>query len=146
MADAICDDGCPNRWWPRYSGVVKARSGDATNQAKTVAGSVRRASKAIVWRTSKGKKTGNVTGLVGATRANRKAIVKPSKLASVSVIKSADARGAAKGLKPVAAKKPRRVLPLVEQIKAPMTRAEARRMTQRLQAPNRPTRKLPPRP
>ncbi|MGW7363201.1 hypothetical protein ACWGI8_07185 [Streptomyces sp. NPDC054841] len=124
---------------------MKARSNDETNQAKAIAGSVRRASKSMVWHTTKTGKT-NMALLTEAGRRNRKASVKGAKLANASVAKGVvGARVTVKKvLKKPAAKRPRPSL--IEQVKAPMTSAEARKLTKALHAPDRPTRKLPPRP
>ncbi|AVZ75571.1 hypothetical protein SLUN_28560 [Streptomyces lunaelactis] len=124
---------------------MKAKSNDEANQAKTLAGSVRRASKSIVWNTSKAGKT-SMALLTSAGRRNQKTVVKGSKLANSSITKGGiGTRVKVKNaLKKPPARKPRPTL--IEQIKAPMTAAEARRLTEALHASDRPTRKLPPRP
>lgn len=124
---------------------MKAKSNDEANRAKALAGSVRRASKSIVWSTSKAGKTSTAL-LASAGRWNPKSVVKGSKLANSSITKGGIGTcGKAKNaLKKPPARKPRPTL--IEQVKAPMTGAEARRLTEALHASDRPTRKLPPRP
>ncbi|MFD3578235.1 hypothetical protein [Streptomyces sp. NPDC058644] len=124
---------------------MKAKSNDDVSQAKSVARSVTRASKSIVYGVSKPGKT-SMALLAYAGRRNQKNVVKGSEPANRNIAKGkAGTKTKAKNtLKKQQVRKTKRTL--VEQIKAPMTTAEARALTKALHAADRPTRKLPPRP
>ncbi|MEU9072106.1 hypothetical protein AB0D60_35130 [Streptomyces sp. NPDC048306] len=80
-----------------------------------------------------------------ASYGRQNKIVKVARPAASGVTKgSAAAQTSTKGTlrKPVRNRRPS----LLEQVKSPMTLSEARKLTQALHAPSRPTRKLPPRP
>ncbi|MEU0060460.1 hypothetical protein [Streptomyces sp. NPDC006334] len=122
---------------------MRAKSNDDVSRADSVARSVGRASKAVVWGISKTGKT-SMALLAYAGRRNQRNAVKGAEPTNRNVSKGgAGTRLKAKNTlqKPG---KTRRTL--VQQIKAPMTTAEARTLTKALHASDRPTRKLPPRP
>ncbi|MFF0482477.1 hypothetical protein [Streptomyces sp. NPDC004435] len=123
---------------------MRAKSNDDLSRAESVARSVSRASKTIVWGISKPGKT-NTALLTYAGRRNQKNVVKGSEPANRNITKGgADPRLKAKNRLQKQVRKVKRTL--IEQIKAPMTAAEARTLTKALHAADRPTRKLPPRP
>ncbi|MGW4775137.1 hypothetical protein ACWEPA_00575 [Streptomyces filamentosus] len=124
---------------------MRAKSNDDLSRAESVARSVSRASKTIVWGISKPGKTSTAL-LTYAGRRNQKNVVKGSEPANRNITKGgADTRLKAKNrLQKQQVRKVKRTL--IEQIKAPMTAAEARALTKVLHAADRPTRKLPPRP
>ncbi|MFF9246838.1 hypothetical protein [Streptomyces globisporus] len=131
---------------------MKRRRNDEETSATSVAGSLNRAVKGgIVRHTSKGKKSDTLVNLTGI-RENRMAKIKPPRLtpSHVKDLQGSLFSESAKTKVKVKAKgkpaKSKRKASLIEQIRAPLTRAEARKLSQDLQAPNRPTRKLPPRP
>ncbi|MEU1926630.1 hypothetical protein ABZ516_04495 [Streptomyces sp. NPDC019826] len=132
---------------------MKRRRNDEETSATSVAGSVNRAVKGgIVRHTSKGKKSDTLVNLTGI-RENRIAKIKPPRLTPSHMKVLQGSRFPESALKTkvkVKTKgkpgKSKRKASLIEQIRAPLTRAEARKLSQDLQAPNRPTRKLPPRP
>ncbi|WP_328951334.1 hypothetical protein OG778_30280 [Streptomyces sp. NBC_00184] len=115
--------------------------------ADNVAGAARRAYRLVNY-TSKGTKSSSYDALLGRPfRRNRDLTIKAIQdaLPGIGIVKTGSADTAKEVLKPKKAKKHRRPS-LVEQIKAPMTKAEAQILSQRLNDPDRPKRKLPPRP
>ncbi|MCZ2524363.1 hypothetical protein [Streptomyces sp. HB2AG] len=123
---------------------MRAKSNDDASRAKTVARSVSRASKSIIWGTSKPGKTSSAL-LAYTGRRNQKNVVKGAQPANRSITKGEV--GATLKVKNRLQPQARKTRPtLMEQIKAPMTAAEARALTKALHAADRPTRKLPPRP
>ncbi|MFD7959234.1 hypothetical protein ACFV5J_00315 [Streptomyces zaomyceticus] len=124
---------------------MRTKSNDDMSRAETVARSVLRASELVVWGASKVGKT-SMALLAYAGRRNQRNVAKGSEPANRSITKGGvGTRLKAKNtLRKPQVRKAKRTL--VEQIKAPMTAAEARTLTKALHAADRPTRKLPPRP